>query len=126
MDLESLQVSVRVVARALGRHGLAGPLGHCSARLDSKRFLLCAPRAPGSIQPGEPGMVVRVDTPLPTGVLDEVRLHQQVYARRADVGGVCRVFPPTTVALSTQRLIPHPRHALSQVAVSVFITACAM
>ncbi len=112
MDLEQLQVRVRVVARALGRHGLVSAWGHCSARLDAKRFIVCAPRPMGIIKPGEAGTVVRIDQPLPTGVLGEVRIHQQIYARRPDVGGVCRVFPPATVALSTQRFLPHARHGV--------------
>jgi HCOMODA/2-hydroxy-3-carboxy-muconic semialdehyde decarboxylase len=110
MDLEQLQVRVRVVARALGRSGLVSAWGHCSARLDAKRFLVSASRPMGLLKVGEGGTVVRVDAPLPTGVPGEVRIHQQIYRRRPEVGGVCRVYPPTVVALSSQRIVPHPRH----------------
>ncbi len=112
MDLDPLQVRVRVVARALGRHGLVTAWGHCSARIDADRFLVCAPRPMGVLAVGEPGTVVTIDEPLPAGVLGEVRIHQQIYRRRPEIGGVCRVFPPTVVPLSTQRVVAHPRHGV--------------
>ena len=88
IDLPLLQRRVRVVARALGRHGLTQAWGHCSTRLDDRHFLVCAAKPMGIIKPGEDGTIVAVDAPLPSGVLGEVRIHQQIYARRADVGGV--------------------------------------
>ncbi|HEY0834662.1 MAG TPA: class II aldolase/adducin family protein, partial [Azospirillum sp.] len=104
------QRRVRVAARAMGRHGLAHAYGHVSARLDDRWFLVNAPRPPGCIAPDEAGTVVPVDGPLPDGVLGEVRIHQQIYRRRADVGGVCRVQPPKVMALSALRRTPHPLH----------------
>ena len=65
VDLDLLQRRVRVVARALGRHGLTQAWGHCSARIDEKSFLVCAPRAMGIIKPGEAGIVVEINAPLP-------------------------------------------------------------
>ncbi|MCD9027984.1 class II aldolase/adducin family protein [Luteimonas sp. BDR2-5] len=115
----SLQRRVRVAGRALARHGLVQAWGHCSARIDDSRFLVCAARPMGRIAVGEPGTVVHVDGPLPEGVLGEVRIHQQIYRRRPDVGGVCRVMPPATVALSTLRIVPRPRHG-----VGAFNAAC--
>jgi len=53
-------------------------------------------------------------------VLGEVRIHQQIYARRPDVGGICRVMPPLTMALSTLRRVPRPRHG-----VGAFVADCA-
>jgi HCOMODA/2-hydroxy-3-carboxy-muconic semialdehyde decarboxylase len=38
--------------------------------------------------------VVRYPRPLPAGVLGEVRLHQQIYRRRPEVGGIVRSMPP--------------------------------
>jgi HCOMODA/2-hydroxy-3-carboxy-muconic semialdehyde decarboxylase len=111
-DLAQLQIRVRVVARALGRHRLATAWGHCSARVGDEHFLVCAPRPMGVIKPGEDGTVVAIREPLPAGVLGEVRIHQQVYRRRPEVGGVCRFFAPTAVALSTQRIVAHPRHGV--------------
>jgi HCOMODA/2-hydroxy-3-carboxy-muconic semialdehyde decarboxylase len=119
IDLPLLERRVRVVARALGRHGLTQAWGHCSARIDEKHFLVCAPQPMGCIPPGATGTVVAVDAPLPAGVLGEVRIHQQIYARRNDVGGICRVMPPLTMALSTLRLIPRPRHG-----VGAFVNEC--
>jgi HCOMODA/2-hydroxy-3-carboxy-muconic semialdehyde decarboxylase len=101
---------VRRAARALGRAGLATAYGHCSARIDATSFLVCAPQPMGMIAPGEPGTVVSVDGPLPAGVLGEVRIHQQIYRRRPDVGGITRSFGPHVVALSALRATPRPRH----------------
>lgn len=107
---EALQIRVRRAARAMGRHGLAHAYGHVSARLDQESFLVCASRPMGCIAPGEPGIRVPVQGPLPDGVLGEVRLHQQIYRLRPDVGGICRVQPPRLMALSTMRITPRPRH----------------
>lgn len=108
--LEALQVRVRKAARAMGRHGLAHAYGHVSARISATEFLVCAARPMGCIAAGEAGNRVPVAGPLPEGVLGEVRLHQQIYQRRPDVGGICRVQPPRLMALSTLKLTPQPRH----------------
>lgn len=118
-DLSALERRVRVAARALARHGLVQAWGHCSARIDSGSFLVCASRPMGRIETGEPGTVVPIDGPLPPGVLGEVRIHQQIYKRRADVGGVCRTMPAHVVALSTLRVVPRARHG-----VGAFNAAC--
>lgn len=110
--LASAQREVRLAARALGRHGLVHAYGHCSTRLDSDRFLVCAPRPMGLIAPGEPGSVVEVRGALPDGVLGEVRVHQQIYQRRPDVRAVVRSMPPQLMALGTARHVPRPRHGL--------------
>ena len=62
-----------------------------------------------------PGVVCRVAGPLPAGVLGEVRAHQAVYGLRPDVGGVCRVMPPSLMALSTLGITPRPRHGIGAV-----------
>ncbi len=108
--IERTQIRVRKAARALGRHGLGHAFGHISARLDADSFLVCAAKPMGNILPGEDGTVVRVDGPLPDGVLGEVRCHQQIYRRRADVNGICRTFLSELMTLSTMRLTPRPRH----------------
>jgi HCOMODA/2-hydroxy-3-carboxy-muconic semialdehyde decarboxylase len=115
----SIDRRVRLAARALARHGLAQAWGHCSARIDADRFLVCAARPMGRVAIGEAGTVVHIDRPLPEGVLGEVRIHQQVYRRRPDIGGVCRVMPPATMALSTLRVTPKPRHG-----VGAFVADC--
>lgn len=118
-DRTVLERRVRVAARALARHGLVQAWGHCSIRIDDESFLVCAAKPMGRIGVGEPGTVVRLNEPLPQGVLGEVRIHQQIYKRRSDVGGICRVMPPNTVALSTLRIVPKPRHG-----VGAFHAAC--
>ena len=47
---------------------------------------------------------------LPDGVLGEVRIHQQIYQRNADVSGVCRAMPAKTMSLSCLRRTPRPLH----------------
>lgn len=110
---EKTQAKLRMAARALGNAGLVHAYGHCSVRLDSARFLVCAPEPLKTILPGEAGSVVAVTGDLPTGVLGEVRIHQQIYARRPDIGAVCRIMPPATMALSTLGISPFSRHGLS-------------
>lgn len=102
---------VCTAARALGRAGLVHAFGHCSMRLDAAHFLVCA-AGPMELVGDRPGTVCPVSGALPDGVLGEVRIHQQVYARRAEVGAVCRIMPPALMALSTQGLVPRPRHGI--------------
>ncbi len=106
-----LDEQVRHAARALARAGLVHAFGHCSARIDAAHFLVCAPLPMGRID-DEPGTVVPVDGPLPDGVLGEVRIHREIYRRRPDVGGVCRIMPPALMALSVAGLVPIPRHGI--------------
>ena len=106
------EVLVRKAARALSRSGLVHAYGHCSARIDAASFLVCAAKPMGMIGTGEPGTRVPIDGPLPEGVLGEVRIHQQIYRRRPEVGGICRVMQPHVMALSTMRRTPRARHGL--------------
>lgn len=106
------QREVRMAARALARAGLAHAYGHCSQRLDTNYFLVCAPQPMGLIPPEEPGIVVPVEGALPEGVLGEVRIHQQLYRRRADIGAVIRSMPAQVMALSCAGLTPQPRHGM--------------
>ena len=114
--MESIQVPetahrrVRLAARAIGRAHLAHAYGHCSQRLDAHHFLVSPARPMGLIGTSECGVVVPVDGPLPAGVLGEVRIHQQIYLRRADVGGIVRFQSPHLMALSTLGRTPLPRH----------------
>lgn len=109
---EDAQRLVRMAARALGRADLVHAYGHCSMRLDGGHFLVCAAKPMGTIKPGDAGVAVPVAGPLPDGVLGEVRIHQQIYIRRPEVGGICRVMPPTTMALSVLRRTPRPWHGI--------------
>ena len=109
-DLQKQQVLVRQAARALARGGLVNAYGHCSARLSPHAFLVCKAGPMGLIAPGEDGVVVPVDGPLPAGVLGEVRVHQQIYQRRPEVGAVCRVIPPNVMTMSVLGRPPKARH----------------
>ena len=108
--MEQQQIIVRKMARALARGGLVTAFGHCSVRLDAKSFLVCAAKPMGIIEAGEPGAVVQVDAPLPEGVLGEVRMHQQVYKRRAEVKAICRFISPNVVTLAALGMTPRARH----------------
>lgn len=105
-----VQTELRLAARALARHGFVHAYGHVSVRLDSDRFLVCAARPMALIGVGEMGVVVPVRGSLPDGVLGEVRIHQQIYARRPDVHAVARTMPSALMALGTARITPLPRH----------------
>jgi HCOMODA/2-hydroxy-3-carboxy-muconic semialdehyde decarboxylase len=107
---EAQQRQVRQLARALGRNGLTGPFGHCSIRLDAQHALVCAPQPMACIAPGEAGQVIRFDAPVPAGVLGEVRIHQQVYTRRPEVGAICRFISPQVTALAALGRTPRARH----------------
>lgn len=104
------QRQLRIAARALARGGLVHAYGHCSLRLDTNHFLVCAAKPMGTLLPTDPGTVVPVRGDLPDGVLGEVRIHQQIYARRPEVGAVCRIMPPNIGLLALLRRTPRPRH----------------
>jgi HCOMODA/2-hydroxy-3-carboxy-muconic semialdehyde decarboxylase len=107
----SQQSLLQMAARALGKAGLVHAFGHCSLRLDAQHFLVCAAMPMGLIT-DEAGAVVPVSGPLPEGVLGEVRAHQAIYQRRGDVGAVCRIMPPSVMALSTLGIVPQPRYGI--------------
>jgi len=104
------QVDVRKAARAMASAGLSTAFGHCSVRLDGESFLVCRAGALSTIKPGESGSVVRVSGSLPEGVLGEVRIHQQIYARRPEIGAVCRFASPNVTAVSALGFAPRIRH----------------
>ena len=104
------QIVVRQGARALSQAGLVNAYGHCSVRLNPKELLVCKAGPMGSILPGENGMIVPIDGALPADVLGEVRVHQQIYQRRSDVGAICRVIPPNVMTMSVLGRSPKVRH----------------
>jgi len=104
---------VRIAGRALARAGLVHAYGHCSARVDRDRFVVSPARPLGLLAPSEPCIEVAIDRALPPGAAGEVRIHQAVYRRRPDVGGICRAQPPSTVTLSIARITPRARHGSS-------------
>ncbi|WP_221796425.1 class II aldolase/adducin family protein [Aquisediminimonas sediminicola] len=105
------QRRVQQAARALAGAGLVHAYGHCSLRIDDEHLLVCAAMPMGLIS-DEPGLIVPIHGPLPDGVLGEVRVHQAIYARRPDVQAICRFMSPALMALSTQRIVPAPRHGI--------------
>lgn len=108
--METLARRVRIAARALAKAGLVHAYGHCSARLDADRFLV-SPAVPlGMVVPSDACVEVPVTGPLPQGVLGEVRLHQHIYARRPEAGGVVRFMGPQVMALAAMCHVPRIRH----------------
>lgn len=108
--MQDLSLTVRLAARALARANLVHAYGHCSARIDAKRFLVCPPEPMGLIAQGAACVEVPVDGPLPEGVLGEVRLHQQIYRRRPEARGVVRFMGPNAMALGATSTVPAMRH----------------
>lgn len=96
----------------MGRHGLAHAYGHVSSRIDDQTFLVGPPRPLSTVPVDARGTVVSIEAPLPAGVLGEVRIHREIYRRRADVGGICRVQPPALMALSAVGRTPRAVHGL--------------
>jgi HCOMODA/2-hydroxy-3-carboxy-muconic semialdehyde decarboxylase len=113
-SISHLDRQLRIAGRALARHGLAHAYGHCSVRLgkqqDDEDLLVCAALPMGLLGPNDAGRRVPILGELPAGVLGEVRIHQQVYRLRPEVGAVVRCMPPALMALGTARRVPQPRH----------------
>lgn len=108
--MEDLARITRIAARALGRAGLVHAYGHCSARIGADRFVVCPSVPMAHVKIGQVCPVVPVSGQLPDGVLGEVRLHQQIYARRPEAGGVVRFMGPHMMALAALGRIPEMRH----------------
>ncbi len=104
---------VRMAGRALARAGLVSAYGHCSARIDDDHFVVSPMRPLGLVAREDPCIKVATDRPLPPGAAGEVRIHQAIYRRRPDVGGVCRAQPPATMTLSVARITPRAWHGFS-------------
>ena len=96
----------------MSRHGLVHAYGHVSLRLDEKRFLVSPPCPLGAVDTEDAGVIVTLDDPLPSEALPEVRIHREIYRKRTDVGGVCRVQSPAVMALSALGETPRVRHGL--------------
>ena len=108
--MDDLARITRIAARALGRSGLVHAYGHCSARIGADSFVVCPSVPMAHVEIGQPCPVVPVAGPLPEGVLGEVRLHQQIYARRPEAGGVVRFMGPNMMALAALGRVPEMRH----------------
>lgn len=104
--------TLRLAARAMGRHGLAHAYGHVSIRLDVATFLVSPAQPLGTVGADEPGVIVPLDGELPAAALPEVRIHRAIYRRQPDTGGVCRVQSPAVMALSALGRTPRALHGL--------------
>ena len=103
---------VKVASRAIGRAGLAHAYGHCSVRLDATHFFVSPAKPLGMVCHTDLPVRVPIEGPLPPDVLGEVRVHQQIYRARADVGGIVRFQSPKLVSLSALGRSPSVRHGL--------------
>jgi HCOMODA/2-hydroxy-3-carboxy-muconic semialdehyde decarboxylase len=106
------QLTMRLAARAMGRHGLTHAYGHVSRRIDARTFLVSPAQPLLTVSSVAKGTVVPLADPFPEGVLGEVRLHREIYRRRAEVGGICRIQPPAVTALSALGMTPRALHGL--------------
>lgn len=101
---------LRIAGRAVGRAGLAHAYGHCSLRIDARRYLVSPSMPLALAPPGEPCHLLAIDDPIPDHVLGEVRIHREIYRRRPDVGGIVRSMPPDVMVLAAHGVVPRPRH----------------
>jgi len=101
---------IRIASRAIGHAGLAHAYGHCSLRLNADEFLVSPAKPLGMVSNTDLPVTVAVRGPLPTDVLGEVRIHQQIYLTRSDVGGIVRFQSPKVVSLSALGRSPQARH----------------
>jgi HCOMODA/2-hydroxy-3-carboxy-muconic semialdehyde decarboxylase len=101
---------IGVAARAIGHAGLAHAYGHCSVRLDESYFLVSPAKPLGMVCPDDPPVRVAIEGPMPAEVLGEVRIHQQIYRSRAEVGGIVRFQSPKVVSLSALGRSPRALH----------------
>lgn len=103
---------VRLAGRALARHGLVHAYGHVSARLDEQSFAVSPARPLGRLRLDSALVAVPIEGELPAGALPEVRIHQEIYRQRRDVGGICRFQSPRVIALSSIGRTPRALHGL--------------
>ena len=101
---------IGLASRAVGRAELAHAYGHCSVRVDTRHFLVSPAKPLGLVRRDDAPVRVSIDGPLPLDVLGEVRIHQQIYRTRGDVGGVVRFQSPKVVSLSSLGRTPRARH----------------
>jgi HCOMODA/2-hydroxy-3-carboxy-muconic semialdehyde decarboxylase len=107
---DHLAAEIGVAARAIGRAGLAHAYGHCSVRLDGQYFLVSPAKPLGMVCLDDLPVRVTIEGPMPAEVLSEVRIHQQIYRSRAEVGGIVRFQSPKVVSLSALGRSPRALH----------------
>lgn len=108
--LEALDQLIRTGGRALARHGLLHAYGHCSVRVDAGTFRVSPAKPLGLVRDDDACVEVKLDAPLPEGVLGEVRVHREIYRLRPDVRAIVRCMPPKIMSLGAMGLTPRARH----------------
>ena len=108
--MNSLATIIRITSRALGRSGLVHAYGHCSARIDQDSFLVSPSMPLGLVKAQDHCPKVSITGELPENVLGEVRLHQQIYAKHREAGGVIRFMGPSLMALAALGKVPEMRN----------------
>jgi HCOMODA/2-hydroxy-3-carboxy-muconic semialdehyde decarboxylase len=89
---------VAAAAAVLAAHGLVDAFGHVSARA-GEEIVMTPPRPLGEIGAGDPLPRMPLEgAELPAGIPKEGWIHRCIYARRPDVGGICRAQPPSVLA----------------------------
>jgi HCOMODA/2-hydroxy-3-carboxy-muconic semialdehyde decarboxylase len=89
---------VAAAAAVLAARGLVDAFGHVSARAGGE-IVMTPPRPLGEIGAGDAVPRMALDGhDLPGDVPKEAWIHRCVYARRPDVGGICRAQPPSALA----------------------------
>jgi HCOMODA/2-hydroxy-3-carboxy-muconic semialdehyde decarboxylase len=106
----SLAQRLRMAGRALARANLVHAYGHASARLDAGSFLATPAKPLGLIARGESPVRCPTSGALPPEALPEILIHQQIYSRRGEIGGVVRFQSPHLMSLSTLGCTPRARH----------------
>lgn len=101
---------IRLAANALARSGLVHAYGHCSSRIDAQSFIVSPPKPLGLMQTADAPVTVPIDGALPADALPEVIVHQHIYRRRPEVGGIARFQSPSVMALSAAGLTPRALH----------------
>lgn len=109
-DSADIDRLIRVAGQALSRHGLLHAYGHCSVRTSEQTFRVSPAKPLGLVTDHDSCMDVRLDAPLPEGVLGEVRIHREIYRARPDVNAVVRCMPPKIMSLGAMRRVPRARH----------------
>jgi HCOMODA/2-hydroxy-3-carboxy-muconic semialdehyde decarboxylase len=105
------QMNVRKAAGAMARAGLSTAFGHCSVRLDADSFRSAAPERSALSSLVKAVQWCRSEGSLPEGVLGEVRIHQQIYARRPEIGAICRFASPNVTGVSALGRAPKIRQS---------------
>lgn len=115
-DLVEVRERVSAAGRMLARAGLVGAFGHASARMEDGRIAITSTLSP--LSTSEPDQVVicdatTINSDAQPGRPLETPLHLAVYARRPDIGAICRTHSHASVVLGCLGEIPPICHGLS-------------